>query len=99
MTAQQTVADKTIAEMRKLDLDLVIVAKTEHVQGLTGPRVGWVYEPLAALWKDGSCTLVAPNEPPKVHAADAVTTYEAQWLCTLRCCSCFFSVVGYRALQ
>jgi Xaa-Pro dipeptidase len=75
---------RLLVEMRKLDLDLVIVARTEHVQWLTGPRFGWVYEPLAALWKDGSCTLVAPNEPPKVHAADAVTTYEAQWLCTLR---------------
>ena len=72
------------AEMRRHNLDLVIVARTEHVQWLTGPRFGWVYEPLAALWKDGSCTLVAPNEPPKVHAADAVVTYEAQWLCTLR---------------
>lgn len=71
-------------EMRKRDLDVVVVAKTEHVQWLTGPRFGWVYEPMAALWKDGSCTLVAPNEAPKVHAADAVVTYEAQWLCTLR---------------
>jgi Xaa-Pro aminopeptidase len=75
---------RLLVEMRKLDLDLVIVAMTEHVQWLTGPRFGWVYAPLAALWKDGSCTLVAPNEAPKVHAADAVTTYEAQWLCTLR---------------
>jgi Xaa-Pro aminopeptidase len=72
------------AEMRRRDIDLVIVAKTEHVQWLTGPRFGWVYEPLAALWKDGTCTLVAPNAAPPVHAADAVTTYEAQWLCTLR---------------
>ena len=55
---------RLLVEMRKLDLDLVIVAKTEHVQWLCGPRFGWVYEPLAALWKDGSCTLVAPNEPP-----------------------------------
>ena len=70
--------------MRRHNLDLVIVSRTEHVQWLTGPRFGWVYEPLAALWKDGSCTLVAPNEPPKVHAADNVVTYEAQWLCTLR---------------
>jgi Xaa-Pro dipeptidase len=75
---------RLLVEMRKHDLDLVIVAKTEHVQWLCGPRFGWVYEPLAALWKDGSCTLVAPNEPPKVHAADLVTTYEAQRLCTLR---------------
>lgn len=70
--------------MRKRDLDLVIVARTEHVQWLAGPRFGWVFEPLGALWKDGSFTLVAPNEAPAVHAADAVATYEAQWLCTLR---------------
>jgi len=71
-------------EMRKRDLDLVIVARTEHVQWLAGPRFGWVFEPLAALWKEGSLTLVAPNEAPKTHAADDVATYEAQWLSTLR---------------
>lgn len=75
---------RLLAEMHKHGLDLVVVAKTEHVQWLCGPRFGWVYEPLAALAADGTCTLVAPNEAPKVHAADVVTTYEAQWLCTLR---------------
>jgi len=70
--------------MHRLDLDYVVTARTEHVQWLCGPRFGWVYEPLAALSKDGVCTLVAPNEAPPVHAADAATTYEAQWLCTLR---------------
>ena len=29
-------------------------------------------------------TLVAPNQPPPVAAADEVLTYDAQWLCTLR---------------
>lgn len=75
---------RLLAEMHQHGLDYVVVAKTEHVQWLTGPRFGWVYEPLAALASDGTMTLVAPNEPPKVHAADVVTTYEAQWLCTLR---------------
>lgn len=75
---------RLLDEMHKHGLDLVVVAKTEHVQWLCGPRFGWVYEPLAALAADGTCTLVAPNEAPKVHAADVVTTYEAQWLCTLR---------------
>jgi Xaa-Pro aminopeptidase len=70
--------------MQRLGLDYAIVAKAEHVQWLTGPRFGWVYEPLAALAADGTCALVAPNEPPKSHAADVVTTYAAQWLCTLR---------------
>jgi Xaa-Pro aminopeptidase len=75
---------RLLAEMEKRDLDLVVLARNEHVYWLCGPRYGWVYEPLAALRRDGTCLLVAPNEAPPVHAADAVATYEAQWLCTLR---------------
>ena len=75
---------RLLAEMQKHGLDYVVVSKIEHIQWLAGPRFGWVYEPLAALCSDGTMTLVAPNEAPKTHAADVVTTYEAQWLCTLR---------------
>lgn len=70
--------------MRRRDLDLVVVARTEHVQWLMGPRFGWVFEPMAALTREGIATLVAPNSAPAVHAADIVTTYEAQWHSTLR---------------
>ncbi len=72
------------AEMRRRDLDLVIVARTEHVQWLVGPRFGWVFEPSAALSRDGVATLIAPNAAPPVHAADVVATYDAQWHSTLR---------------
>lgn len=75
---------RLLAEMRRLALDLVIVCRTEHVQWLTGPRFGWTFEPAAALSISGHCTLVAPNKPPDVAAADEVTTYEAQWHSTLR---------------
>lgn len=70
--------------MGRLELDLVVVARTEHVQWLAGPRFGWVFEPLAALDAAGRCTLVAPNKAPEISAADVVTTYEAQWHSTLR---------------
>ena len=75
---------RLVEVMRRLDVDLAIVTRTEHVQWLTGPRFGWVFSPVAALSIDGRCTLVAPNEAPAVAAADEVVTYEAQWLCTLR---------------
>jgi Xaa-Pro aminopeptidase len=75
---------RLLVEMRRLSIDLVIVTRTEHVQYLTGPRFGWVFEPAAALSIDGHCTLVAPNKAPDVAAADEVTTYEAQWHSTLR---------------
>ncbi len=75
---------RLLAEMEQLQLDMVIVSRTEHVQWLTGPRFGWVFEPMAALDKSGRVTLVAPNKAPEVAAADEVTTYEAQWHSTLR---------------
>jgi Xaa-Pro aminopeptidase len=65
-------------------LDLAIVARNEHVQWLAGPRYPGTFSPLAALDSQGRLTLVAPNESPRVAAADKVATYEAQWLCTLR---------------
>jgi Xaa-Pro dipeptidase len=75
---------RLLAEMQRLRLDLVVVMRIEHVQWLAGPRFGWVHEPAAALWADGRVTLIAPNHPPKVAAADDVATYEAQWTSTLR---------------
>jgi Xaa-Pro aminopeptidase len=75
---------RLLAEMRRMSLDLVIVTRTEHVQWLTGPRFGWVFEGAVALSADGRCTLVSPNRPPDVAAADEIVTYEAQWHSTLR---------------
>ncbi|MBS0207478.1 MAG: aminopeptidase P family protein [Planctomycetes bacterium] len=75
---------RLLAVMQELKLDLVIVNRIEHVQYLAGPRFAWTFEPAVALWADGHCTLVAPNQAPAVAAADEVVTYAAQWHSTLR---------------
>lgn len=75
---------RVLEEMHRRDIDLVVLTRIEHVQWLTGPRFGWVFEPVAALRADGHCTLVAPNQPPAVAAADDLLCYEAQWRSTLR---------------
>ena len=70
-------------ELRRNDLDLAIVTKTENVQWLAGPRFNWYFAAAAALTADGHLTLAAPARP-EVAAADEVVTYEAQWHSTLR---------------
>lgn len=64
-------------------IDRALLTRTEHVQYLTGFRP----HPLlsaAVLLDHESCLLAAPNQEPERHAADAVRTFEAQRLCTLR---------------
>jgi Xaa-Pro dipeptidase len=75
---------RVLAEMQRLNLDLVIVTLTEHVQWLAGPRFAWTFEPAAALSADGKLTLIAPNKVPETAAADEISTYAAQRLSTLR---------------
>jgi Xaa-Pro dipeptidase len=75
---------RLLAEMHKLQLDMVIVSRIEHVQWLVGPRYPATFSPYAALMADGRVTLIAPNTPPPVAAADEVRCYQAQRLCTLR---------------
>jgi Xaa-Pro dipeptidase len=75
---------RLLAEMQKLQLDLVIVQTIEHVQWLTGARYGWVFSPAAALRADGHLTLVAPRKTTSLAAADEIVPYEAQWHSTLR---------------
>lgn len=70
--------------MAQQGVDLAVVTQIEHVQYLAGPRFGAAFQPAAALAADGKLYLVSPNEPPDVHAADEIGTYEAQWKCTLR---------------
>lgn len=70
--------------MRKSDLSAAVLARSEHVQWLTGVWFPWFFEPMAILRADGYCTLIAPNESPAASAADDVRTYEAQWHSTLR---------------
>lgn len=75
---------RLLTVMHERQIDLVIVTRTEHVQWLAGPRFGWVFAPCAALAADGRLTLVAPNQPPVLAAADDVQTYQAQRFSTLR---------------
>jgi Xaa-Pro aminopeptidase len=70
--------------MQAQRLDLVIVTLIEHVQYFVGPRFPWTMSPVAAIDSSGRVTLVAPNQAPKVAAADFVLTYEAQWHSTMR---------------
>lgn len=76
--------ERLLEVMRSGDIELAIVTQIEHVQYLAGPRFAWTFQPAAALSIDGRLTLVAPNKPPEVAAADEVLTYEAQWVSTLR---------------
>ncbi len=79
---------RLLAEMRRLDVELVIVTPIDHIQWLAGPRFDWKHAPAAALSIDGRLTLVAPVHkgrlPDITAAADDVLPYEAQWLSTLR---------------
>ncbi len=75
---------RLVGVMQQMNLDLVIVTQTEHVQYFVGPRFPWTMSPVAAIEASGKVTLVAPNQPPAVAAADEMLTYEAQWHSTLR---------------
>jgi Xaa-Pro dipeptidase len=64
-------------------VERAILTKAEHVQYFTGFRPHHLMT--AAMCVDANgCLLVAPNEEPLRHAATRVTTFQAQWLCTLR---------------
>lgn len=70
--------------MEDRNLDWVVVSTIEDVQWLTGVRFGWFFQAAAALQRDGTVWLVAPQAEPSAHAADQVTTYDAKWHSTLR---------------
>jgi Xaa-Pro aminopeptidase len=71
-------------ELTRLKADRAILVTAENVQWLTGFRPHPLMRAVAVLEVDGDCTLIAPGEEPKHHAADKVRIFEAQWLCTLR---------------
>lgn len=75
---------RLLAQMQAMQLDLVVVQLTEHVQWLTGARFPWTMSPAAALRADGHMTLVAPLKPDLPAEADTIVHYEAQWHSTLR---------------
>ena len=70
--------------MQAVGADQCVVTAPEHVQWVTGFRPHPLMRAAAVLNADGHCTLVAPGNPPDVHAADDVRCFEAQWRCTLR---------------
>jgi len=75
---------RLLAVMERLDLDLVIVARIEHVQWLAGPRFNWHFSPCAALARDGRLTLASPDKQPAEAAADEVVIYSASHMGTVR---------------
>jgi Xaa-Pro aminopeptidase len=75
---------RLLAVMQSQNIDLAVVTQIEHVQYFVGPRFAWTMSPAAAIDAAGRVTLVAPNKPPEVAAADETVTYEAQWHSTLR---------------
>jgi len=63
--------------------DRAVLTKPEQVQYLTGFRPHHLMA--AAVCVDANdCHLIAPNEEPPRHASSKVSTFEAQWRCTLR---------------
>ena len=75
---------RVVQIMQQHNLDLVVLTQNAHVQYLAGPRYNWTFQPAVALTAEGKLTLVSPNKPPEVAAADEVLTYEAQWHSTMR---------------
>ena len=75
---------RLLDHMQESGLDAVLVAQTEHVQWLAGPRFPWVMQAAAVLRADGHLTLSSPKKPILEAAADEVVTYDAQWHSTLR---------------
>jgi len=70
--------------MRRRELDLIVVTKTEHVQWIAGPRFAPTFEPAAALAADGRVTLAAPARFDDEAAADNIVSYQAKWHSTMR---------------
>lgn len=63
--------------------DRAVLTKAEQVQYFTGFRPHHLMAAAVSIDAD-DCHLIAPNEEPPRHAASKVSTFEAQWRCTLR---------------
>ena len=70
--------------MQRERWDLVVLSRRESVQWLTGARAPWPMAPLASLDSSGQVTLVWPQKSPEAASADAIATYPAKWLSTMR---------------
>lgn len=71
--------------MRRLNVDLAILVRHEHVQWLAGSYVPRLFSAAVALDADGRCTVVLPSEGvADPVGVDEVARYDAQWLATLR---------------
>ena len=77
---QQRLVDR----MDQIGAEVTILRNSAHIQWLVGAHFRWLFEPVAAIRKDGHVTVVMPVKPPLELVADEVHTYEAQWHSTLR---------------
>lgn len=70
--------------LETIGADQAVLTAPEHVQWATGFRPHLLMHAAAVVSTGGRCTLIAPGDPPKNHAADEVRCFDAQWRCTLR---------------
>lgn len=70
--------------LAELNLDRAILVSHENIQWLTGFRPHRLMRAAVVVEADGVCTLSVPNQIPENVASDAVVTFEAQWLSTIR---------------
>jgi len=77
---------RLLEQMHSLELELVLLTRSESVQWLTGAYVKPVFAPAAALDATGHVTLVLPSGKvsPEVFSADEVVDYHGQWHSTIR---------------
>lgn len=66
------------------NLDRAILVTHENIQWLTGFRPHRLMRAALVVDVEGNCTLSVPNRIPENVTADAVVTFEAQWLSTIR---------------
>ncbi|MCA9188738.1 MAG: aminopeptidase P family protein [Planctomycetales bacterium] len=70
--------------MQQHDIERAIITSQENIQYLTAFRPHRLLVSAICLDAAGCCTMAAPNEVPARAAVDDVTTFDAQYLCTLR---------------
>jgi Xaa-Pro aminopeptidase len=76
---------RLLAAIEPLGIDLILLARQESVQWLTGALIRPPFAPLAAITAAGHVTLVLPERQlDTVAAVDELVGYEAKWHSTTR---------------
>jgi Xaa-Pro dipeptidase len=75
---------RLLALLQKERLDAIVVALPHHVYYFTGYLPQRAHHGAFILLADGRTWLTCANKPPENAAADAVVTYEADWMATHR---------------